>query len=87
VGDINHIILKGGGIFMYPRLKERPHGKLRLLFELQEMAFLVEQAGGKATNGQENILDLVPKDLDERSPIYIGSKYEVDLARKYLSHT
>ena len=54
-----------------------------MLFELQAMAMLVEQAGGKATDGQENILDLVPKDMDDRSPIYIGSKYEGKMFKEF----
>ena len=85
VTDINHILLKQGGLFTYPALKDKPEGKLRMLFELQPLAYLVEQAGGMATDGVENILDKVPEKLDERSPIYIGSKKEVELAREYLT--
>jgi fructose-1,6-bisphosphatase I len=84
VPDINQILLKGNGIFTYPALKNAENGKLRLLFELQPMGFLVEQAGGKATNGLEDILDIAPTEIDQRSPIYIGTKYEVELAKSYL---
>jgi fructose-1,6-bisphosphatase I len=84
VGDMNQILLKGGGIFTYPALKDNPQSKLRTLFELQPMAMLVEQAGGLATDGNENILDRVPGDMDDRSPIYIGSKYEVTQAETFL---
>ena len=84
VADVNQILIKGGGVFTYPGLKGNSKGKLRLLFELQPMALLLEQAGGMATDGLENILDKVPTDLDERSPIYIGSNYEVELAKEYL---
>ncbi len=84
VADVNHILKKGGGIFSYPALKEKPEGKLRLLFELQPLAMIVEQAGGTATDGKEHILNLVPEQLDQRSPIYLGSNFEVDLANQYL---
>ena len=84
VADTNHIIIKGGGVYAYPGTPSLPEGKMRLIFELQPMAFLVEQAGGMATNGVENILDIVPKSLDQRSPIYIGSKYEVQKAKEIL---
>ena len=72
VADANHIIIKGGGVYAYPGTPSLPDGKMRLIFELQPMAFLIEQAGGMATNGVENILDMTPKTLDQRSPIYIG---------------
>ena len=82
---MNQILMKKGGIFTYPALTGADHGKLRLLFELQPMAFLVEQAGGRATNGFEDILDIVPRDIDQRNPIYIGSRMEVDMAGDYLN--
>ena len=85
VSDLNQIMLKGGGIFTYPALQEAPDGKLRLLFELQAMAYIVEKAGGRATNGRENILDIVPDQLNQRCPIYMGSRYEVDLADEYMA--
>jgi fructose-1,6-bisphosphatase I len=84
VPDINQILIKKGGIFAYPALKKEPEGKLRLLFELQPMAFIVEQAGGMATNGREDILSLTVKDLGQRSPIYIGSRREVEKAGEFL---
>ncbi len=87
VADVNQILLKGGGIFTYPALVDKPDGKLRVYFELQQMALLVEQAGGLATNGEDHILNLSPTDIDARSPIYLGSKYEVNLAQQYLEHT
>lgn len=85
VGDMNQILMKKGGIFTYPALTDAANGKLRLLFELQPMAFLVEQAGGKATNGYQDILDIVPQDIDQRNPVYIGSRMEVDMAAEYLN--
>ncbi|MCX7981484.1 MAG: fructose-1,6-bisphosphatase [Syntrophales bacterium] len=84
VPDINQILIKRGGIFTYPALTTSPQGKLRLLFELQPMAFLMEQAGGMATDGSTPILDIPVVKLNQRCPIYIGSKYEVESAKKYL---
>ncbi len=84
VPDINQIMVKGKGVFMYPALSDSPNGKLRLLFELFPMAFLVEQAGGSATNGESPILDIVPESLDQRSPIYIGCREDVAKARDFL---
>ncbi|HPW72810.1 MAG: class 1 fructose-bisphosphatase [Methanothrix sp.] len=85
VPDINQVIIKRGGIFTYPALKKAPQGKLRLLFELQPMAYIVEQAGGMAIDGKEDILALKISSVDQRSPIYIGSRREVAMAREFLS--
>lgn len=84
VPDMNQILINKGGIFTYPALKKSPDGKLRLIFELQPMAFLVEQAGGMATDGRKSILSIKPEALDQRCPIYIGSKYEVEKAKTFL---
>lgn len=72
VGDMHRTLLQGG-IFMYPSTQSAPNGKLRLLYECIPMAFLMEQAGGRATDGKNAILDLQPTELHERAPIYIGS--------------
>ncbi len=85
VPDINQILMKGKGIFMYPGLTDNPNGKLRLLFELNPMAFLVEQAGGAATNGCERILDLTPESLDQCAPVYIGCRDDVAKATEFLN--
>ena len=85
VPDFNQILIKRGGIFSYPALKNNKNGKLRLIFELQPMAFLITQAGGMATDGKEDILSIKPESLDQRSPIYIGSRVEVERAREFLS--
>lgn len=77
VADLHRNIIKGG-IFMYPPMKSHPKGKLRLLFECNPMAFIVEQAGGIATDGERPILDIKPKSIHERSPIYIGSPMMVN---------
>jgi fructose-1,6-bisphosphatase I len=84
VPDINQLLIKSGGVFTYPALKKSPNGKLRLLFELQPMAFLTEMAGGMATDGKRPILDIAVEDLGQRCPVYIGSRYEVEKARDYL---
>jgi fructose-1,6-bisphosphatase I len=85
VPDINQILIKKGGIFTYPALKKAASGKLRLIFELQPMGYIMEQAGGLATDGITDILTVKPGDLDHRSPIYIGSRYEVEKAKEYLT--
>ena len=69
---------------MYPHLTDLPVGKLRLLYELNPMAFLVEQAGGAASNGKQRILDINPEILDQCSPVFIGSKEAVALAEQCI---
>ncbi|MBS1144580.1 MAG: class 1 fructose-bisphosphatase [Proteobacteria bacterium] len=74
-----------GGIFMYPmdsKLKGQG-GKLRLMYEANPMAFLVEQAGGAATTGRQRILDIQPEKLHQRVPVILGSKNEVDRVASY----
>ncbi|MDB5191343.1 MAG: class 1 fructose-bisphosphatase [Segetibacter sp.] len=73
VADVHRNLMKGG-IFMYPGTTDKPKGKLRLLYECNPLAFMVEVAGGKATNGQQRILDVQPTELHQRSPLFIGSK-------------
>jgi fructose-1,6-bisphosphatase I len=84
VADV-HRILSRGGIFLYPWDAREPEkaGKLRLMYEANPMSFLVEQAGGAATNGRERILDIQPKKLHERVSVILGSKNEVELATRY----
>ncbi|CAL8087092.1 unnamed protein product [Orchesella dallaii] len=77
VADV-HRTLKYGGIFMYPATKDAPQGKLRLLYECNPMSFIMEQAGGLATDGKIAILDIQPTKIHERSPIFIGSKDDVN---------
>ena len=84
VPDINQILLKGGGLFMYPATSTAPHGKLRLPFELNPMAYLIDLAGGAASDGHQPILELDCYDLDQRSPVYIGSREEVEMAIQYF---
>ncbi|KAK3727965.1 hypothetical protein QZH41_015918 [Actinostola sp. cb2023] len=76
VSDL-HRTLVYGGIFMYPGTTKAPKGKLRLLYECNPMAFIIIQAGGMASDGTQNILDIVPTSLHQRSPIFIGSSEDV----------
>src|SRR5438034_3138018 len=73
-----HRNLLGGGIFAYPANRKTPKGKLRLLYEANPLAFIVEQAGGAACDGTQRILDVAPTELHQRTPLYIGSKTEVE---------
>lgn len=77
VADFHRNLLKGG-VFAYPGDTKNPRGKLRLLYECAPLAFIAEQAGGMAVNDEMNILDIVPTDLHQREPFYVGSKYEVE---------
>jgi len=72
VSDVHRNLIKGG-IFMYPGTSEKPNGKLRLLYECNPFAYIVERAGGKATDGMQRILDKVPTELHQRTPFFIGS--------------
>jgi fructose-1,6-bisphosphatase I len=80
-----HRNLLGGGLFAYPSNRKKPRGKLRLLYEANPLAFIVEQAGGAAIDGRDRILDLEPADLHQRTPLYIGSKGDVDIAKAMLA--
>lgn len=84
VADV-HRILTRGGIFIYPRDLKDPSkpGKLRLMYEANPMAFIVEQAGGIATNGLMRILDIVPTSLHQRVPVFLGSKNEIERVTQY----
>lgn len=84
VADV-HRILQRGGVFMYPWDKREPHkaGKLRLMYEANPMGFLIEQAGGAATNGEQRILGIQPTELHQRVSVILGSKNEVERATRY----
>lgn len=84
VPDINQVLIKRGGVFMYPHLNDAPSGKLRLLYELSPMAFLVEQAGGAASDGKQRILDIVPDNFHQRAPVFIGTAEAVALAERCI---
>lgn len=79
-----HRNLLGGGLFAYPANTKNPNGKLRLLYEANPLAFIVEQAGGAASNGKKRIMDIEPTELHQRTPLYIGSKADVELADSML---
>jgi fructose-1,6-bisphosphatase I len=83
VGDIHRIFLQGG-VFLYPGTVKKPEGKLRLLYESAPLAFLMEQAGGRASTGTQDILDVVPDKLHARSPLIIGSKDDVALVESFI---
>lgn len=84
VADLHRTLIKGG-IFIYPADKKNPSGKLRLMYECNPMAFLIEVAGGKAVDGNQRILDIQPERLHQRVPIYIGSKNMVDKAMTFVT--
>jgi fructose-1,6-bisphosphatase I len=77
VADFHRNLLKGG-IFLYPEDRKNPNGKLRLLYEANPLAFVVEQAGGLATTGYERILEIQPKELHQRVPLILGSRKDVE---------
>lgn len=85
VPDLHHIFKKGSGVFMYPGMPSAPQGKLRLLYECGPMAFLMEQAGGASSSGTGSILDLPIREFHQRSPIFLGSKQEVERCVKALN--
>ncbi len=83
VADLHRNLIKGG-IFMYPTTKDKPAGKLRLLYEANPFAFIVEVAGGKATNGKQRILDIVPTEIHERTSLFIGSRNMMEELESYI---
>ena len=83
VSDIHRNMIKGG-IYMYPKSSKAENGKLRLLYECNPMAFIAEQAGGRATDGFRRILDIVPSELHERVPFFCGSKKMVEKAEEFM---
>jgi fructose-1,6-bisphosphatase I len=83
VADMHRTLIKGG-IFMYPADKVSTKGKLRLQYECNPMAFLIEAAGGKSTDGHQSILDIEPNDLHQRVPVFIGSKSMVNKALEFV---
>jgi fructose-1,6-bisphosphatase I len=83
VADLHRNIIKGG-IFLYPTTASAPKGKLRLVYECNPMAFIIEQAGGRATDGFSRILEKQPDTLHQRSPIFIGSENMVLKAEEMM---
>lgn len=83
VGDFHRILFEGG-VFLYPGTKKKPEGKLRLLYETAPLAYLIEQAGGRASTGTQEVLDVVPTKLHMRCPLIIGSKDDVALVESFI---
>lgn len=83
VADIHRTLIKGG-IFIYPHSKRYPNGKLRLMYECNPLSFIIEQAGGMATDGSKRIMELEPAKIHEQTPIYIGSKKNVKTVMEFL---
>jgi fructose-1,6-bisphosphatase I len=83
VADFHRTLLRGG-IFMYPGDRNNPAGKLRLVYEANPLALIAEQAGGRATDGRRDILDLKPEGLHQRTPLFMGARSLVDLAHEHL---
>jgi fructose-1,6-bisphosphatase I len=84
VSDFHRNLLKGG-VFIYPETSKSPQGKLRLVYECNPIAFIAVQAGGLASNGKHNILNIKPEALHQRSPFYVGSKNMVNKVRSFLT--
>lgn len=83
VADIHRTLIKGG-IFIYPHSKRYPDGKLRLMYECNPLSFIIEQAGGMATNGEKRIMEIEPDSIHQRTPVYIGSKENVEMVMDFL---
>jgi fructose-1,6-bisphosphatase I len=83
VADVHRNLIKGG-IFTYPGTTDKPKGKLRLLYECNPFAFIVEMAGGRATDGKQRIMDIQPTELHQRSPFFVGSKNMMDELDTYI---
>lgn len=84
VADVHRTLLKGG-LYLYPGEVKKPHGKLRLLYEAAPLAYVIERAGGRATDGTTRILDKVPQRLHERTPLFIGSPDQVGAVERELT--
>jgi fructose-1,6-bisphosphatase I len=85
VSDIHRILVQGG-VFLYPGTLSKPEGKLRLLYESAPLAFIIEQAGGRATTGIVDILDVIPQKLHQRTPLIIGSKEDVHKVESFIQN-
>lgn len=83
VADFHRTLLYGG-LFAYPGDKKNPDGKLRLMYEANPLAYIVEQAGGRASNGYQRILDIQPKALHQKTPLFIGSEEDVKIAEEFI---
>jgi len=84
VADFHRTLLYGG-IYGYPGDSKNKNGKLRLLYECAPMSFLIEQAGGKGSNGTNRVLDIFPTEVHQRIPYFVGSPKEVELVEKFIN--
>ena len=83
VADFHRTLLKGG-VFLYPPTKDNAEGKLRLLYEANPVAMLAEQAGGSALDGSKRILDIEPKSIHQRTPLVVGSRFEMSDFERFI---
>jgi fructose-1,6-bisphosphatase I len=86
IADVHRTLLYGG-VFAYPADRQNPHGKLRLMYEANPMAFIIEQAGGRASDGKHRLLDIEPHDIHQRTPVILGSKEDVLEAEAFITGT
>jgi len=84
VADFHRNLLQGG-IFIYPGTQKKPQGKLRLMYEANPMALLIEQAGGQATDGRQRILDITPTEVHQRTPLFVGNTSEVTRVMDFIA--
>ena len=84
VGDVHRILMQGG-VFLYPGTTDKPEGKLRLLYETAPLAFIIEEAGGKASDGSTRILDIIPDKIHHRTPAILGSQKDVELVESFIT--
>jgi fructose-1,6-bisphosphatase I len=82
-----HRLLNYGGIYLYPANQKYPNGKLRLIYEVNPLVYILEQTGGIATDGKNRILDIVPQQIHQRTPLFMGSPEEMALLNKFLNNT
>ncbi len=85
VADIHRNLLYGG-IYMYPADNHHPNGKLRLMYECNPMSFIVEAAGGRASNGKQRIMEIQPESLHENTPLFIGSEEDVKMVEEFMAN-
>lgn len=86
VGDFHRILFQGG-VFLYPGTTQKPEGKLRLLYESAPLAYLIEQAGGRASTGTQDIMDVIPDRIHHRTPLVIGSRENVALVESFVGRS
>ena len=86
VPDLHHILIKGGGLFSYPCTKKEKKGKLRMIFEVFPFAKIYESSGGYAINSQKRLLELKPENIHDTTPCFFGSKFEIDMVKKFYDN-